>query len=315
MWSYIFNLRLLLVLGTLLVASNGWAADKGDYLHWDYKIGAEERVRYEFKQDFDANSSRKDTGSLFFTRERINAQATLTDEYLNNKAQVFVEGLNAQTGGYRIKATANQTDDFDLHQAYVNVYKIAGSDLDVKVGRQELKYGKGRLIAAPVWANRIRAFDASVIHYEHEGLYADALYGQDVKYDDDKLNQSRNEEFITGVYAAFQANKVMPLFEAYYLKMVDIKGTTDVHRHTIGGRIQAILAPGLVGDIEVPVQFGKTGTTTAGAKTIKAWAFHADLTQSFDQSFWKPKITAAYDQASGDRDPNDSVSNTFTPLY
>ena len=71
----------------------------------------------------------------------------------------------------------------------------------------------------------------------------------------------------------------------------------------------------MVADVEVPIQFGKTVTTTAWAKTIKAWALHGDLTQNFDEVFWKPKFTVAYDQASGDKDPNDSVSNTFMPLY
>ena len=299
----------------LCMSPKAQADDKGQYLHWDFKIGGEERFRYEYKKDFDFNKSRKDTGSLMFNRERLNVQATLTDEYLNDWAQVFVEGLNAQTGGYRIKATANQTDDFDLHQAYVNLFNIGGSDVDVKLGRQEMKFGRGRLIAAPTWANRIRAFDAGILHYDHGGFYADAFYGQDVKYDDDKFNQSRNEEMLAGVYSGYQANKVAPLFEAYYLGLIDIKGNNDIHRYTVGGRVQAILAPGLVADVEVPIQFGKTGTLTGGVKTIKAWALHADLSQSFDEAFWKPKLAVAYDQASGDKDPNDSVSNTFTPLY
>ena len=88
-----------------------------------------------------------------------------------------MEGLDAQTGGYQIKANATQVDDFDLHQVYVNLHNILGSDFDIKAGRQEMKYGKGRLIAASTWANRIRALDGGIIHYQHEGLWGDLLYG------------------------------------------------------------------------------------------------------------------------------------------
>ncbi len=295
--------------------SQAWAGEKVEHLHWDTKIGGEERFRYEYRKDFDYNKSKKDTGSLIFNRLKINAQFTLSDQYLNEKLQIFVEALDGQTGGHRIKAQANQNDDFDLHQAYVNLIKVGGSDVDLKVGRQELKYGKGRLMVAPSWSNRMRAMDAGIIHYHHQGLYADGIFAQDMKYDDKKFNQSRNEESIFGFYGGYQATKVAPLLEIYFLKMVDIKGNNDNHRYTLGGRLQTILSPGLIAEIEVPVQFGKTGTLSGGAKTIKAWAFHMDVVKSNDEVKWKPKFSLSYDQASGDRDPNDSISNTFTPLY
>ena len=277
---------------------------------WNYKIGAEERFRYEYKNDFDLNVAAKDNGSLLFNRLRLNVKATLGDA-----AEVFIEGLDAQTGGYQIKATANQTDDFDLHQAYVSLLNIGGSDLDVKLGRQELKYGKGRLIAAPTWPNRIRSFDAGVAHYDHNGFYGDILYAQDVKYDDDKLNASRNEEMLGGTYLGYQKDKTAPVLEGYFLSLIDIKGTNDVHRYTTGARIQANIAPGTVLDVEIPFQFGETGTTTAGTKTIRAYAIHADVSRSFEKCPWKPKLAVGYDEASGDKDPNDSVNNTFVPLY
>lgn len=272
--------------------------------------GWEERFRYEFKKDVDLNASAKDNGGLFFHRLRLNAKAVLGDA-----AEIFIEGLDAQTGAHQIKATANQTDDFDLHQAYLNILNVAGSDIDIKLGRQELKYGKSRLIDAPTWANRIRAFDAGVVHYDHNGFYGDILYGQDVKYDDDKFNASRNEEMLAGTYFGYQQDKSAPQAEGYFLSLIDIKGANDIHRYTVGARLQANVPAGAVVDIEMPFQFGETGTTTAGTKTIQAYAFHADVSKSFEKCPWKPKLAVGYDEASGDKDPNDSVNNTFVPLY
>ncbi len=291
------------------------ADDKPEFSRWNFKMTGEERFRYEYKKDFDFNQSRKDNGSQFYHRFRLGGLASLMDEYLKPKADIFLEGLDTQTGGYQIKAAANQVDDFDLHQAYANLHNILGSDFDIKVGRQELKYGKGRLIAAPVWANRIRAFDGGVLHYQNVGLWADLIYGQDVKYDDDKFNNSRSEEFLTGIYSGYQKHKMAPLVETYFLEMKDIKGRNDIQRYTAGARLQTNIAEGAVLDIEVPYQFGHTGSATVMKKEIKAYAFHADVIKSWEAVQWKPKMMAAYDEASGDKDPNDSVNNTFIPLY
>ena len=286
-----------------------------EFMQWQYQLSGEERLRYEYKKDFDFNESKKDNGSQFYNRLRLGVGASLTDEYLKSKLDFFVEGLDAQTGGYKIKANAGQTDDLDLHQAYIHAHNILGSDFDLKAGRQELKYGKGRLIAAPVWANRIRSFDAGVFRYQKGGLYGDVFYGQDVKYDDDKFNQSRSEEILAGFYGGYQKHKLAPLLESYFLSLIDIKGTNDIHRYTIGARLQANIGDGTVVDVEIPYQFGKTGTTTTGTKDVKAYAFHADVSKNFEDMKWKPKFSASYDEASGDKDPNDSVSNTFVPLY
>ena len=124
-----------LVFFTAASLSSARAEDKGNLSQWNFKFSGEERFRYEYKNDFDLNQSRKDNGSQFYHRFRLGGAANLTDEYLNPKVDIFIEGLDVQTGGYQIKAAANQVDDFDLHQAYINVHHVLGSDLDIKAGR------------------------------------------------------------------------------------------------------------------------------------------------------------------------------------
>lgn len=310
-WKIVAVLALFVGMNLSLAA----AEDHSEFARWDFKLSGEERVRYEYKKDFDLNQSLKDNGGQFYHRFRLGGAASLTDEYLKPKLDIFIEGLDAQTGGHNIKAPRNQVDDFDLHQAYVTLHDVLGSDFDVKVGRQEFKYGKGRLIAAPVWANRIRAFDAGLVHYQHNALWADVFYGQDVKYDDDKFNNSRSEEFLTGIYGGYQKHKMAPLVETYFLQQRDLKGTTNTQRLTAGARLVANIAEGTVIDLEMPYQFGHVGSVTSRKREIKAYAFHADVTKSWEAAAWKPKLNIGYDEASGDKDPNDSTNNTFNPLY
>lgn len=315
-WSSGILKKTLMVLPVILAIGAAPAcADSPQFAQWNFKFSGEERFRYEYKKNFDFNQTAKDNGGQFYHRFRLGGTASLTDEYLKPKADIFIEGLDAQTGGHKIKAASNQVDDFDLHQAYVNVHNILGSDFAIKAGRQEFKYGKGRLIAAPTWSNRIRALDGGIIHYQNEGVWGDLLYGQDVKYDDDKFNASRSEDFLAGFYGGYQEHKMAPLVEAYFLDLRDIKGTTDNQRYTVGARLQQTIAEGTVLDLELPYQFGRAGSAASRKRGIKAYAFHADLTKSWEALPWKPKFTAAYDEASGDNDPNDSVTNTFNPIY
>ncbi len=306
------NFRVVIVLTLLAVSClpSAFAGDAAEFSQWSFKPSIEERFRYEFKKDFDFDDNKKDKGSLFSHRLRVGGLASLTDEYLKPKLDIFLEGLDAQDFGNPIKAPANQVDDFDIHQAYINAYNIFGSDFDIKLGREEFKYGKGRLIAASTWANRIRSFDGGVLHYHKGGLWTDLLYGQDVKNKDGQLNKSVFEEFLTGIYGGYQKHKMAPLIETYFLMMNDTKASSNIQRYTTGARLQTTLGAGNVLDIEVPFQFGRTGSSI-----IRAYAYHADITKSCESLPWKPKLMIGYDEASGDKKFGDGVSNTFVPLY
>jgi len=290
------------------------ADDKGEFLNWNFKIGGEERVRYEFRRNFDFSNNQKDNGGQLLNRFKVNLTADLTDEYLNKVATVFIEGLDARDYGYQVKATSGQTDRFDLHQAFVTMYNILGSDVDVKLGRQELNYGEKRLIASPTWLNAVRSWDGAVIHYHKGGLYSDLIYGQNVQYQDEQFNTSSGNEILAGIYSGYQATAVSPLLEWYYLDQNDSRATSLIRRETAGGRIKIKTTADSKLDIEVPYQWGRTGTT-ASSKIVRAYAFHANFSKDFAELPWTPQMNIAYDEASGTQKPNSKYSNTFVPLY
>ncbi|MFA5431057.1 MAG: alginate export family protein, partial [Candidatus Omnitrophota bacterium] len=185
------------------LAAEGSGEDKEKSLSWKYQVGAEERFRYEYKRDFDFNKNNKDNGGQLFNRIRVNAKAVLSDGNSNNWMEFFIEGLAAQAGSYKIKAAPGQEEEFDLHQAYLKIFNVAGSHIDVKVGRQELKYGAGRLIMAPPWVNLIRVFDAAVLHYADRGFYGDLLYAQTVKFNKYSFDSSYPGDTLSGTYFGY----------------------------------------------------------------------------------------------------------------
>jgi hypothetical protein len=299
-----------------LSAQDTPAENRSEFPTWKYKIGVEDRLRYEYRHEFNFSQNVKDsgsgygTGSQIFNRFRISGQALLSDEYLNDIFEVFVEALDGTVGSYQMKPLNSQKDTFDLHQAYFNLKDILGSPFDFKIGREEFKYGAGRLIWAPTWANRIRSFDGAVLKFHPGNLYCDLLLGSDVKYDNHNFNHINFREKLTGIYAGYQKDKVSPLVEAYFLSQIIHTDATRSTRNTAGARLVGRIPGNILYDIEFPYQFGK-----ASHKTIKAYAFHIDLSHAFLSALWQPNVSFEYNQASGDKDPNDKKSGTFIPLY
>jgi hypothetical protein len=92
-----------------------------------------------------------------------------------------------------------------------------------------------------------------------------------------------------------------------------MKGTTTTaktKRYTVGVRVKGRVPGDILYDVELPYQFGRTNR-----KSIKAMAFHADISHPFLATLWQPNLVFEYNYASGDNNPNDSVDNTFIPLY
>ncbi|MFH1440806.1 MAG: alginate export family protein [Candidatus Omnitrophota bacterium] len=275
-----------------------------NFAGWNFKLGLNERFRQEYKRNFDFNKSLKDNGCLFFNRVMVNLKASFKDI-----SEVFVEGLDAQEWAYHIKPIVNQRDNFDLHQLFLRFNNIGSQPVDFKAGRQEIQYGKGRLIAAPIWSNAIRSFDAIVLHIHPQQAYYDFLFAEVVKYNTDNFNKIQHKEKLMGAYVGCMWDKIAMFIEGYFLPQI-IRGDAKTSRYTVGSRIHGKLFSNLLYDFELPYQFGKTA-----GKTIKAYAIHFDLTAGYSSVPLGPVFNIIYNQASGDKNPNDKKTNTFIPLY
>ena len=270
---------------------------------WKVSFGADERLRAENKRNFDFNDALGDNGSLVYQRVRLNGKAAF-----ENKYEFFSEVMDLRVGNINIPKTA-QGDNLDLHQAYAGVKSVFGLPLEVKAGRQELKYGQGRLLWAATWGNRINHFDGAVLKYKSGGLSADAFHGERVSYDDDGWNDPNRHDVLSGAYLSYRKDKDTPLVEGYFLSNYDSSNMSTLNRRTVGVRGQVLLPGAVLCDLEIPYQFG-----TSSRKSVYARAFHLDLSREFERA-WSPRVAAALNYASGDKNPSDSVNNTFVPLY
>jgi hypothetical protein len=131
-------------------------------------FGGQFRARLEVKDYIDTPGQagqvafRKDHGdannTYLLLREKIHAG------YNDNWFGVFLEGEESSSTGDKRNPNL-ESDQFDLHQGYVNLGNLREFPVTLKVGRRELSYGDERLVGAFDWNNIGRSFDAIKARY------------------------------------------------------------------------------------------------------------------------------------------------------
>ncbi len=295
----------------------------------DVKItwGGEYRFRYEYQDNFDFDDDHGRNNNPMYGRLKFNINANY-----KNVAQFFFEGLDVREW-HSNNHPRLQEDNFDVHQLYFLLSKPNDLPVSLKIGRQELKYGVGRLVWASPWANEIRSFDAAKITYNPSSFDIDLFVGNQVYsglvdkngnkilYEDHHFNDAYWGEYLGGLYMTY---KGIPgnTFDLYFLSLIDKshlvqsewksnKPSGPSERYTPGTRGEGkILDTGLGYGYEFAYQFGKKSSDD-----IKAYAFHLDLNYTLKQIITQPTFKIEYNFASGDKKTKDGESNTFSPLF
>ena len=237
-------------------------------------------------------------------------------------------------------------DDFDLHQAFVDVRlplpQIAtDANLLVRLGRQELAYGDGRLIDFREGPNVRQSFDAAVISLQTPGVKTDAIYARQVAtnkgvWDDGyDLQQAQLWGLYSTVGLPFlqrprSGDKVsIDLFYLGYDRQnaafdrsarvgspVPLPGHET--RHSVGGRLFGTVAPLGDGPLARSFHYNAAGVYQFGrygGADISAFSFSTDAGYQFEQLLFKPDLTLIVDVISGDANGRDGKLETYNPLF
>lgn len=97
--------------------------------------------------------------------------------------QVFLQMQDSRPFGGENTSLARGTmdasaDALDFHQAYFVMDRLLSTPLQLKIGRQELRYSNERLIGVNNWSNTGRAFDAGVLSYSNRVVNLDLFYSR-----------------------------------------------------------------------------------------------------------------------------------------
>lgn len=294
---------------------------------WTLSLGGYVRMRMEAEtnRNFGSRDPTQDTFLLY--REVLHA-----DLHYRRLFRVFLEGADARVADRDLPQAPGMENTFDLNQLFMDA-KVLGEEgpLTLRVGRQELAYGRERILSRLDWANQSRRFDGVKLLYKSPVLDIDAFWTKPVFFANEpysnpwhthidenmnrKIDHFREEQNFYGLYSTYKGI-VDHVVDLYFLGLNDRgifvnannrPGDLDVY--TIGARFA-----GKSGDIDYDVegagQWGKWD-----GDDVKAWMVGSEAGYTFKSVPMTPRLGVGFDYATGDDSPRDNTHGTFNQLY
>jgi hypothetical protein len=240
------------------------------------------------------------------------------DVHYGTHVRSFVE-LKSGLNSYRIGGPRPIDEKkLDFQAAFLEVGTSGSKDsIKLRVGRQELEYGSGRLIDVREGPNVRLSFDGFMVKSK---INSWAVDGFAMRPDLDNPgffdNAPNHQVGFWGVYGTRPLSRKIVL-DLYYLGLdrkqaTFERGTAQEVRHSLGARISRPIAteqPGWDFDYEGLWQFG-----TFGSDNIRAWTIASETGYRFPTVPLKPRFSTKADISSGDN-PSSNKLGTFNPLF
>ena len=308
---------------------SGWAAALpvfAEEVASKVDFGGDVRARYEYRDNW-PDKGKATAGSAFEDylrfRTRIWGKADLNDNLSG-----YIR-LGNEFRRYDNSPASKDKNRFPDELCLDNLYGEWKDDLvGVKIGRQDIKKGAGRLIAdgTPGDGSRTEHFDAAIVslgvlekssvdfigtwnHYRDDLTIGHTAQGV---YDLTKIKSgdpySKMDEGGLMAYATVNEFKSMP-FETYWIWKTeeDFYSKEDLYPgrnfHTVGLRATPKLTDWLSSEVEAAYQFGKVDSAEGfKSRDISAEMLYTGLTAAPAGVAWSPSLTLALLYLSGDKD-------------
>lgn len=270
-------------------------------------------ARYEYVDFNNEDWGRLKIGHNDFFLQRYDLHA---DWHFGKNFRIFSQIRSALQNGRKNGSRGIDEDQLSIQNLFLDAGLVNKEDqkLIVRLGRQELDYGSGRLISVREGPNARLSFTGAKIMYSYKNVSVDAfaMMADSVKTGvfDNTLSKQLN---LWGLYSKIIIPEAGNL-DLYYLgirrdESVFEAGTAREKRHTVGGRLWKY-GGGFIYNLEAAYQFGRFGN-----EKISAWTGSVDIGYLFENLTFSPSINLRNDYISGDHSKNDGKLNTFNPLY
>jgi hypothetical protein len=237
------------------------------------------------------------------------------DLHFTKTVRLFTEFQSAlergRTGGPR----PYDRDALDLHQAFFDVPLTSqGNLLTLRIGRQELEYGSGRLVTARYGLNSRISWDGFKVTAEpgknHIEAFATRPTLNNAGIFDDVPD---SKTMFWGLYATHTFSPKL-LADAYYFgwdtkSWTFASGTAHFQPQTLGSRV-AGTAGHLDFNNEANIQVGHFGN-----RNVLAWSASLLHGYTFASTKLSPRLALRADVTSGDRGNPNHALGSFYPLY
>ncbi len=249
--------------------------------------------------------------------QRLNFHAAVN---FNHRIKLFTEFYHGLSSAGDVIL---QSDDIDLHQAFIDWKIVEAPEKIVKLrlGRQEIGYGSSRLVGIRNGPNIRRSFDMAQVRMKLQRTKIDIFYGAEVgvsarAFDNAStlFDADRTNPELWGIYMNTSSKANLRFVELYYLGFhsdfsVFNDAAGEETRHSFGLRSYGSLGR-FTYNSELIFQIGKLDKSD-----VFAYNFEADWKYLLSNDGWKPQIGLKLDWSSGDQETGDNKVGTFNPIF
>jgi hypothetical protein len=266
------------------------------------------RVRFEGYSggNFQANNS----DSYLLTRFRFGVLISPTSWF-----KVYAELQDATAWGKDQPLAPPYQSTWDLRRAYLDLGNIEQDRLSLRIGRQDLNFGAGRLVGTSYWRNASKGFDAAEMNLNWNWLRVTVFAASPVIALDNGLSHHQEGNNLYGIYGALKHLLPRSVIEPYLLWRVSPGMKTEggklshLDEKTVGVRWAGNVSRWDY-DAEGAGQIGNIGTDR-----IRSWAATSVVGYTLEPVRLRPRLFSEYSFASGDENPKDGRHATFDQLY
>lgn len=278
-------------------------------------LGGEIRERYEYTHNPLWGDDPQDDNGVFLQRYLLQG-----DLHAGSHLRLFGQLYSALAEGRAGPTSPVDENQLDVQQAFVELTAPLPEDSSgmLRAGRQELRYGSGRLVDVREGPNVRRKFDGGLGRLTRDDWRLDLLAAHPADDEPGVFDDGTNgSQTLWGSYLVGRSPGWLPFgssIDLYYLGYRNDdssyqQGTAAETRHTLGTRLWGELA-GWDWNWELIGQAGEFGHGD-----IRAWSAASDTGYTWRAAPLTPRLGLSANIASGDENPDNPDLQTFNPLY
>ena len=275
----------------------------------DMTVRSLHRDAYDL-DDNDGGTNDNDSDNYFMQAVGVNVDADLTDN-----VEASVRLVNQRN--WDNNSSGANTFDVDMDLAYVTLKEMLYEPLTLKIGRQDLWFGRGFVVGANIQDfngaigadeyTETTAFDAIRATLDYAPWTVDLVYS---KIDENGTTAANDDVNLYGVNVGYIFDSMNGEAEAYYFGKHDASiASANVKRvNTYGIRGSMEPMENVVVGAEGAVQAGDYSDVTVNTRDIKAYAANAYGDVSFPDVMWTPTVGLEVIYLTGEKNVSGAVS-------
>ena len=251
-----------------------------------------------------------------FNHSFLQRYSLYTDLHVGKRFRIFAQMNSALENGSKYGASPVDEDELSMQNLFAEYSSLESSsnNLGVRIGRQEINYGSGRLISVREGTTVRQYFTGAKLMYNTPRFSLDVFILEDDEVNFGVFdNHPSYQPNLWGAYSNLIIQKAGN-FDFYYLGIHHDEarfeeGQAEEIRHTLATRYWKS-GGGFTYNMEGAYQFGRFGNGT-----ISAWTMAIEFGYTFEKTKFRPSLNLRNDYISGDNKAGDGNLQTFNPLY